>query len=240
MPSCRPLEFSSRICQVIAKFRSFKIGKRRPLNGSFNFMNRDTCLENKDVGQHFPHIGVHKSGPCNVSIFTYDLWSCFVTWPEISVMSTFYVQYTHTFALHYNKSNTGVIGRLQRTCSIFFKHALSRLRATMCITFEMNLIPPQYHPGPDGICTNSIRYGEKRNDMRSATRVHPRTPIMEYRLWWHPEGGSPARSKYHLLHRQYPGGYSSGQYSQARVEGEHCLWGYDPLDLVGILVFVQF
>ncbi len=37
-PSSRPLEFSSRICQVMDKFRSFKVWKRRPLNGSFNFM----------------------------------------------------------------------------------------------------------------------------------------------------------------------------------------------------------
>ncbi len=37
-PSSRPMEFSSRICRVMAKFRSFKVGKQRPLNGSFNFI----------------------------------------------------------------------------------------------------------------------------------------------------------------------------------------------------------
>ncbi len=38
MPSSKPLEFSSRICLVMAKFRSFKVGKQRSLNRSFNFM----------------------------------------------------------------------------------------------------------------------------------------------------------------------------------------------------------
>ncbi len=37
-PSSRPLEFSSQISQVTAKFRSFKVGKHQRLNGSFNFM----------------------------------------------------------------------------------------------------------------------------------------------------------------------------------------------------------
>ncbi len=75
-PSSRPLEFSSRIRQVMAKFRSFKVGKQRPLNGSFNFMVGTHVRRIRGQGQHFPRVGVQKSGPCNVSIFTYDLWSC--------------------------------------------------------------------------------------------------------------------------------------------------------------------
>ncbi len=113
-----PLEFNSWIRRVMAKFRSFKVGKRRPLNGSFNFKAGTHVWRIR--GQHFPHVGVQKSGPHNVLIFTYDLWSCFVTWPEVSVISLFYVQYTHMFALHYNKSYTGVFGRLQRTRYFFF------------------------------------------------------------------------------------------------------------------------
>ncbi len=81
---------------------------------------RDSCLENKGVGQHFLHVGVQKSDPCNVLIFTYDLWSCFVTWPEVLVMSIFYAHYTHTFELHYNKLYAGVFGRLQRMRWYFF------------------------------------------------------------------------------------------------------------------------
>ncbi len=34
-------------------------------------------------------------------------------------------------------------------------------------------IPSQYHPGPGGICANSIGHGKKRNNMRSTARVSP-------------------------------------------------------------------
>ncbi len=128
-PSSRSLEFSSRIRWVMAKFRSFKVGKRRLLNGSCNFMNRDSCLENKGVGQHFPHVGVQNSGPYNVSIFTYDLWSCFVMWLEVSVISTFYVQYTLTRS-HCNLTNhiLACSGDYRERTSIF----LTRIESASC------------------------------------------------------------------------------------------------------------
>ncbi len=56
---------------------------------------------------------------------------------------------------------------------------------------------------------------------------------MEYRLRRHPEGGSPAGGKCHLLGGRYPGGYGGERYSNARVEGKHRPGGYDPLDRVG-------
>ncbi len=48
--------------------------------------------------------------------------------------------------------------------------------------YESTCIPPQYHPGPGGICANSIGHGKKRKDMLSAAMVCPRTLAMEYRL----------------------------------------------------------
>ncbi len=43
-----------------------------------------------------------------------------LTWPKISLMSTFYTQYIHTFAQHYKKLCTGLFGTLQRTRQYFF------------------------------------------------------------------------------------------------------------------------
>ncbi len=55
-------------------------------------------------------------------------------------------------------------------------------------------------------------------------------PCFGYHLWQHPKGGCPTRGKYHLLHQQYPGGYSGGWHCHARAENKLCLWGHDLLD----------
>ncbi len=95
-PSSRPLEFSSRICRVMTKFRLFKVGKRRPLNSSFNFMMGTYIWRIRGWG------------------------STSHMWPEVSVISTFYTQYTHTFALHYNKRLLVCLGDYREHASIFF------------------------------------------------------------------------------------------------------------------------
>ncbi len=79
----------------------------------------------------------------------------------------------------------------------------------------------------------STKTGPKRDDVWSTARVSTQITVVEYRLRQHPEGGSPAGGKCHLLRGRYPGGYGREQYSNARVEGKHHPGGYDPLDRVG-------